>query len=197
MPELYPPGIIFHGAAMDSAGAEYGQFYDGEDRLFASRLIDIAYDDLLAIARQRRRRAQVSDTLQTVDVLHGGLMKLADLEGVRSLDHLLRIASLAMRQVVIDHARARLAAKRSGGAEASGAIEAFAESPEEIVEIGRLLDRLEQENPRWLAIVDARYFGGMTEDETAAMLGLSPRTVRRAWVDARGWLAARMGRDQP
>lgn len=111
----------------------------------------------------------------------------------------MRTASLAMRQVIVDHARARLTDKRGGGQSTASLEEAeqfnaeFSETPEQIIAIADLLERLEQENPRWMRIVDARYFAGMTEDETAEALGLSTRTVRRDWRAARDWLAHALG----
>jgi DNA-directed RNA polymerase specialized sigma24 family protein len=70
----------------------------------------------------------------------------------------------------------------------------FSETPEQLVGIAHLLGRLEQQNPRWLQVVDARYFSGMTELEAAITLGLSERTVRRDWQEARNWLAGELGR---
>jgi RNA polymerase sigma factor (TIGR02999 family) len=113
--------------------------------------------------------------------------------------HFIRAVNLAMRHVIIDHARRKLADKRGGGANAvtlddrSGLLPEFSETPEELVGIAQLLRALEACNPRWLKVVDARYFGGMTEDETASVLGVSARTVRRDWTEARQWLAERIG----
>ncbi len=104
-----------------------------------------------------------------------------------------------MRHVIIDHARRKLGDKRGGGErdvtldERSPVLPEFSETPEELVGIAQLLRALEACNPRWLKVVDARYFGGMTEDETASVLGVSTRTIRRDWTEARHWLAEQMG----
>ncbi len=176
---------ITHGAGAYSASCQ-----ENADRLFAEN-----YDLLLRIARARRRRARLSDTMSTSDILHESFLKLNGQPAWRSTDHFRRTVSLAMRQVIIDHARKKLSQKR-GGAWRRAPIEAaetlfpeFSETPEQIVMISSLLERLAAKNADWLQIVDARYFAGLTEDETAEMLGLSTRTVRRRWAAARAWIA--------
>ena len=154
---------------------------------------------MLTLARNRRRRAGFSDTMMTEDVLHESFLKLSGRTVWQSQEHFLRTASLAMRQVVVDHARRKLAEKRGGGRadapldDVSDVVAGFGESPEQIVIIDDLLRQMARENPRWLRIVDARYFAGLTEEEAAALLGLSERTVRRDWKAARAWLAERIG----
>lgn len=175
--------------------------YDADERAVAQGFVRDAYEPLLDLARSRRRRARFRDTMQTEDILQETFARLSGRTAWQSPEHFLRTASLAMRQVVVDHARRKLTDKRGGGAadvtydEASPVLPEFGETPEQIVLINDLLNRLEAENPRWLRIVDARYFAGMTEVETAEMLGLSERTVRRDWHEARAWLAARMAGD--
>ena len=171
-----------------------------EDEIeIAEGLAQAGYDALLTLARNRRRRAGFSDTMLTEDVLHESFLKLSGRTVWQSQEHFLRTASLAMRQVVVDHARRKLADKRGGGQadarldDAADLVAGFGETPEQIVIIDDLLRKMAQENPRWPRIVDARYFAGLTEEETAALLGLSERTVRRDWKAARAWLAERMG----
>lgn len=164
--------------------------YSEHDQLLASELVGEFHAELIDIARARRRRARASDTLMTLDVLHEAYLKLDGRTGFRSTAHFLAVASLAMRQVIVDHARSKLADKRQQ-AEDPG-IAGFGETPEQMVAIGQLLDELGRHNMRWLRIVDARYFAGLTEAETASVLGISERTVRRDWQDARGWLAKRL-----
>ena len=102
-----------------------------------------------------------------------------------------------MRCVIVDHARRKHAAKRGGTALSIDADESllpeFAETPEQVVAIAELMDRLAAENERWMLVVDARYFSGMTEAETALTLGISERTARRDWQEARSWLALALG----
>lgn len=173
--------------------------YANEEIEIAEGLARAGYEALLTLARNRRRRAGFSDTLLTEDVLHESFLKLSGHTVWQSQQHFLRTASLAMRQVVVDHARRKLAEKRGGGAakvpldDVAELVPGFDESPEQIVMIDDLLRQMKRENSRWLRIVDARYFAGLTEEETAALLGLSERTVRRDWKAARAWLAERMG----
>lgn len=153
------------------------------------------YEVLLAIARQRRRRHGVGETLQTTALVHEAFLKLDADRPYADEDHFLSASALAIRHVIVDYARAKLTGMRGAGQAAvtiNEDLPEFRENPEEIVQIADLLERLGEENPRWLRIVDARYFAGMTEDETADMLGISTRTVRRDWKDARGWIKGRL-----
>ena len=160
------------------------------------------YELLVTIARAKRRRAGFGATMSTSDILHESYLKLDGSPGWRSSEHFIRAATLAMRHVIVDHARRKLSQKRGGGAvhleidEAEGLLPEFGETPEEIVAIAELLKKLEATNPRWMRIVDARYFSGMTETETADALGLSDRTVRRDWQEVRAWIAEQMGIEQ-
>ena len=169
--------------------------YTLEEEFKARELFVEHYEVLLAIARQRRRRHGVGDTLQTTALVHEAFLKLDAERQYADEDHFLSASALAIRHVIVDYARAKLTGMRGDG-QAAIAIDddlpEFRENPEEIVQIANLLERLGEENPRWLRIVDARYFAGMTEDETADMLSLSSRTVRRDWKDARDWLKGKL-----
>lgn len=171
--------------------------YDQTERDIASRLFAQHYDDLAKLARGRRRRSNAADTMMTEDILHESFLKLGQEKIWRDEKHFLCAASLAIRHVIVDYARRKLTAKRQhervDDAEAVEQLEEYGESPEELVAIGELMEQLEAARPRWAKIVDARYFAGMTEEETAAMLDISDRTVRRDWTDAREWLAKRVG----
>jgi RNA polymerase sigma factor (TIGR02999 family) len=172
--------------------------YTNLDKKVASRFFAECYAELLHMARTRRRRAKFSDTLQSSDVLHEAYMKLCGVTAWQSRAHFMRTAALAIRQVIISHAREKLASKRGGGqptltlADEEPCLPEYQETAEQIAAIGDLLNRLESENARWAKIVDCRYFAGMTEDETAFALGVSSRTVRREWVLAKNWLAQRV-----
>lgn len=167
------------------------QPYASSDLLMADELVRLHQDTLIEMARSRRRRAGATDTLMTMDLWHEAYLKLQASEGFRSIPHFLAVASIAMRQVIVDNARRKLADKRRVPGES--VLPEFSESPEQVVAIAQLLERMGALRPRWLRIVDARYFGGLTEEETAALLGLSERTVRRDWVEVRAWLAKEMG----
>jgi len=173
--------------------------YGPAERERAETLVAEHYDTLIGIARAKRRRNGLSDTVSTVDLLHEAYVRIGGEALFDDGVHFIRAVNLAMRHVIIDHARRKLADKRGGGESAvtlderSPVLPEFSETPEELVGISQLLRALEAFNPRWLKVVDARYFGGMTEDETADVLGVSARTIRRDWTDARQWLAERMG----
>lgn len=170
--------------------------YNPVERQVASALFTQHYDRLASIARSRRRQSNAADTMMTEDILHESYLKLGQEKLWRDDKHFLCAASLAIRHVIVDYARRKLTDKRRHQkVEDPHAVERIAEygeSLEELVAIGALMEQLEQARPRWARIVDARYFAGMTEEETAAMLDISDRTVRRDWTDAREWLAKRV-----
>ncbi len=173
--------------------------YSEDEVRTATQLVEENYDLLARMARAKRRRANMSDTMSTIDILHESFLKLNGQVLWHSSEHFVRSAALAMRHVIIDHARRRMAQKRGSGAvrlnyeDMENLMPEYSESPEDIVAIARLLEKLETLNPRWMRIVDARYFAGMTETETAQMLALSERTVRRDWKEAREWIAQQLG----
>lgn len=164
----------------------------------ANELIAAHYETLKTIARARRRSAKVGQTLLTTDLLHESWLKLRNQSSWNSEEHFIRTAALAMRQVIIDYARSKLTHKRGEGQasqnydEISEILPDYRETPEQIIEIGDLLSKLDKENPRLVEIVNLRYFSGFTEIETAKVLGITDRTVRRNWQTAKAWLAAEM-----
>ncbi|MEO1086872.1 MAG: ECF-type sigma factor [Acidobacteriota bacterium] len=170
----------------------------------ASRLMADHYEALKRIARVKRRRGG-GQTLMTTDVLHESWLKLRGRgqDHFRDETHFMRTAALAMRNVLVDHARAKLAAKRSGGADhlpfadvadVAEALPEWAESPEQLLEIHELLRGLAAVKPRLVEVVNLRYFSGFTEAEAAELLGVTVRTIRRDWRTVRAWLAAELGR---
>lgn len=184
-----------HMAVSDAGALAYAECA----RQHARTLIERHYALLIDVARAKRRRARLGDTMSTIDLLHEAYARLGVRDGFVDDAHFVRAVNLAMRHVIIDHARAKLTGKRGGGQRAvtlddrSPVLPEFSETPEQIVGIASLLEGLEAMNPRWLLVVDARYFGGMTETETAQVLGVSERTIRRDWTEARAWLAEQMG----
>lgn len=173
--------------------------YSGAERELAEQFLLEHYDMLLGIARAKRRRAGVGHTCDTLDIMHEAVMRLSGCSDYSSPEHYVKACVLAMRHVIVDYARRKLTAKRGEWKsnvplhEVEDFLPEFSESPEQLVSISRLLDELESKNPRWLQVVDARYFSGMTATEAAVTLGISERTVSRDWRDARRWLAARIG----
>ena len=109
------------------------------------------------------------------------------------------LAARIMRQLLIDHARERLADKRGGGAgtvSLDGVDAAGEEAFENLVEIDRALSQLASESPRQAQVFECRYFGGLNDEQTASALGISPRTAHRDWDAGRAWLAAALGGSQ-
>ena len=183
---------------MSDAPSQQIESYDANERAIADGFFEAAYPELLRIARDNRRRAWFRDTMMTEDFLQECFVKLTGRSAWASKDHFFRCATLAIRQVVVDHARQRLTKKRGNGVhnialdEVEDVLATYSETPEQLVIINDLLRQMEDEHPRWVRIVDARYFSGMSEAETAAVFGLSERTVRRDWKAARDWLEIQM-----
>ncbi|MDF1505980.1 ECF-type sigma factor [Roseisolibacter sp. H3M3-2] len=158
-------------------------------------LVAAHYPELLAIARRERRRAAGGATLDTGAILHEAFLRLARRREARWEDrpHFLAAASGTMRHVLVDHVRRRRAAKRGGTRVAVtlgddvGVVDARDDA---LLALDEALDRLGAVAPRLARVVECRYFGGLTEVETAEALGVTERTVRRDWIKARGWLRA-------
>jgi RNA polymerase sigma factor (TIGR02999 family) len=152
------------------------------------------YTELRRSARGIRAGHRVGDTLQTTALIHEAYLKLARGGGWESRQHFLAAAAMAMRQVVIDAARARQAARRGGGQGTLSLDElddpqlGSAQDDARIVELGEALEQLAKDQPRWMQVVECRYFAGYTDEETAEALGITDRTARRDWVKARAWL---------
>ena len=168
----------------------------GGDRDAIRRLMPLVYEELRAIARGRGIHARPDDTLQTTAVVHEAFLKLADRSRLQVQDrhHFFAIAGKAMRQLAVDYARRQAAGKRGGGA-APGTIEdleliATPERAADVIALDEALDRLARLD-EWLSrIVELRYFGGLSVEETAQVLGCSDRTIKRDWRKARALLHA-------
>jgi RNA polymerase sigma factor (TIGR02999 family) len=153
------------------------------------------YPELRRMARRARLRAGRPTSFDTTELIHEAWLRLGERGEWRDRAHYLATAARAMRYVLIDAARARLRLKRAGGhahtpwedAEnlpiADGRL-----NDERLIDLGDVLDRLEQRDPRLAAIVECRFFAGYSEEETALAIGVTDRTVRRDWVKAKAWL---------
>ncbi len=164
----------------------------GGDRDALDRLFPLVYQELRYAAERALRREAGGHTLQPTALVHEAYLKLAGgpLESANRA-HFLGIAARAMRQVLVDHARRRRAAKRGGGEAAMSLSEAdvaWSVRPDELLGLDEALDRLAQRNDRLRRVVELRFFGGLTEDEAAVALGVTTRTVQRDWAKARAWL---------
>ena len=160
------------------------------------RLIPIVYEELKTIASRQLAREWRHDRLQTTTVVSEAYVKLFAQRQVdwQNRGHFFAIAAQLMRRILVDHARRELREKHGGGAihvELSDAVSTAAESSLDVLDAVALdaaLQKLEALDPDQGRIVELRFFGGLTVEETAAALGISPATVKREWAVAKGWL---------
>ncbi len=151
------------------------------------------YDRLRVLAHRQLAREAGGHTLETEGLVHEAYLRLLGVERVqwRDGEHLLATAARMMRRVLIDYADRRRAQKRGSGDiplpldEALVAIDAYAD---DLHSLDVALERLESMNPRYSRVVECRFFAGLSIEETAELLALSPATVKRDWVGARAWL---------
>lgn len=160
----------------------------------ASELFPLVYDQLKAIAESYFRRQPADHTLQPTAVVHEAYLRLVGQPDAKwnSRAHFLAVAAKAMRQILIDHARRRHAARRGGDHERrtfSEALTPAPESPIDLLVLDDALTRLAHLSERMARVVELRYFGGLTVAEVAEVLAVSKRTVEGDWETARAWLA--------
>lgn len=165
----------------------------------ATELLPLLYEDVRSLARRERRRVGGGATLQTTALVHEAYLKLLGAARFNGREHFLRASSLAMRHILINHARDRMTEKRGGCAGHVALEEAEDISIGEatvLIEINEALGRLAQLSPRLAQIVECRFFAGFTDEQTGEALGLTDRTVRRDWVKARAWLRRELSAGQ-
>jgi RNA polymerase sigma factor (TIGR02999 family) len=165
------------------------------------RLVPVVYERLRALAHQRLAAAPGEHSLNTTGLVHEAYLRFVESAGAtfQSRDHFLAIAARVMRNVLVDHARARIAAKRGGGA-------ALLELREEawvtgvdldrVEDLDEALQRLEQLDERQARMIEQRYFGGLSLEEIASAMNVSLATVKRELRSARAWLATELGEAQ-
>jgi RNA polymerase sigma factor (TIGR02999 family) len=165
-------------------------------RRIAVELMPIFYQDIRRLARRERQRVSAGVTMQTTALVSEAYLKLHGSPEFNNREHFLRAAALAMRHVLVSHARERLAIKRGGGEAAvplDEAPEVAGDDDAVLLEINEALERLAAINPRLAYVVECRFFAGFDDSETAIALGLTDRTVRRDWIKARAWLSRELG----
>jgi RNA polymerase sigma factor (TIGR02999 family) len=166
------------------------------------RLTPLVYDDLRRIARRHLARERAGATLQPTALVHEAWLRLARHERVAWQDraHFLAVGALTIRRLLVEQARRRRAQKRGGGAltvTLSAAAGEAAGTGVDLIALDQALDRLAELSPRQARVVELRYFGGLTVEETAGVLGVSPATVKVDWQMARAWLFAALKRGAP
>ena len=166
----------------------------GRDAL--DQLVPVVYEHLRRIAGAQLRREAPGHSLQPTALVHEAYLRLVDQRHVhwRNRAHFFGVAASLMRRILVDHARARLAGKRGGGLERVTLLgdEAAAESPPgiDVLALHESLSRMAAFNPRQERIVELRYFGGLTIEEAAEVIGISEATLVREWTIAKAWLRA-------
>jgi RNA polymerase sigma factor (TIGR02999 family) len=165
----------------------------GRDRDAVDRLLPVVYEQLQRIAQGQLRRERSDHTLQTTDLVHEAYLRLSGLDRIewRSRAQFFAIAAQAMRRILVDHALSRRTAKRGGGRQRVPLEESMlvaAGQEEEVLALHEALSALERLEPRLARVVECRYFAGLSIEETAEALDVSPATVKRDWSVARAWL---------
>lgn len=173
---------------------------DGDERA-PERLLELVYGQLRAIAQQRMADERRGHTLQATALVHEAYVRLLGRDGVEwaGRGHFFRAAAEAMRKILIDHARARNADKRGGGRKALSIVNvadlAEDEDPAGFLALDEAMVRLEGADEQAAEVVRLRFYAGLSVEETADALGVSPRTVRRDWAFARAWLRETLQRE--
>lgn len=171
------------------------------DREAESRLVPLVYGELRRLARHYMRNERVSHTLQATALVHEAYLRLVDERQVnwQNRAHFLGVAAQVMRRILVDHARGLHRLKRGGEQRTVVLEEAIVnlKAPSsDLVALDQALTRLAELDPRQGRIVELRFFGGLTVEETAEVLGISPKTVKRDWSVARAWLYGELNKEE-
>lgn len=160
-------------------------------------LMPVIYDELKKIAAQYLRKERINHTLQPTELAHEAYLKLIDISNVNWQDraHFFAVSAQVIRHILVDHARARATDKRGGAAEKIVLDEAISFSKEDdtdVLALDEALKSLAEFDEQQSKIVELRFFGGLTIEETAAVMRLSPATIKREWTLAKAWLFKRL-----
>jgi RNA polymerase sigma-70 factor, ECF subfamily len=163
------------------------------DKTALDRMTPILYEELRRLARHFLAAERLDHTLQPTALVHEAYLRLVDQHAVdwQNRAHFLGVAASMMRRILINHARANRAAKREGYAQAlslEDALGVFTNPQVDVLELNRALQQLTEIDPQQGRVVELRFFGGLTIEETAEVMGISPATVKREWSTARLWL---------
>lgn len=165
-------------------------------------LVPLVYDELRRLASMALKREEVGHTLRTTALVHEAYMKLVGADvGWEDSGHFMRVAARAMRRVLVDHARKRLRQKRGGGMRpiALDTLQEFVPGegrPELVIELDEAMERLTTLDERKGRVVELHYFGGLSYEEIARTLEISPATVHRDLRMARAWLYRELGNEE-
>uniref|UniRef100_Q02A05 RNA polymerase, sigma-24 subunit, ECF subfamily n=1 Tax=Solibacter usitatus (strain Ellin6076) TaxID=234267 RepID=Q02A05_SOLUE len=167
------------------------------DKAALDQMTPVVYEELRRLARYFLAAERSNHTLQPTALVHEAYLRLIDQRSVdwRNRAHFLGVAANMMRRILINHAEARNAAKRNGGQDLlalEDALGVFIDPRVDLLELNRSLELLTSLDPQQGRVVELRYFGGLSVDETAEVLGISPATVKREWSTAKLWLLQHM-----
>jgi RNA polymerase sigma factor (TIGR02999 family) len=162
----------------------------GDDPEAFEALLPLVYDELRQLAAARLRHERPDHTLQPTALVHEAYLRLAGGAARPYADrgHFFRVAARAMRQVLVDHARARRTAKRDAAAAGRFVTEPAGPGLDDLLAVDTALEKLASLDPRQARVIELRFFAGLGIEETATALGVSPATVKRDWLVARAWL---------
>jgi RNA polymerase sigma factor (TIGR02999 family) len=173
------------------------EWSDGDQEAL-TRLMPLVYDELRSIARQYLRRERADHTLQPTAVAHEAYLRLVDQRRVRwrNRAHFFAVAAQLMRRILVDHARSHAAAKRGGGVrpltlDAGGEPSVMRDL--DVLALDETLARLKALDPRQEQLLELRFFGGLSVEESAEVMGISTATVKREWRTAKAWLYRELG----
>lgn len=173
------------------------------DRSALNSLFPLVYDELTLLARRQRKQWHGDLTLNTTALVHEAYLKVSDQKRlpVESRGHFFAVAAKAMRHILCNYARDRRRQKRGGEftrvtlGDAAGAVELSDEQSDMLESLDEALQELARHAERPARVVECRFFGGMSVEDTAVALGISERTVKRDWMFARAWLKRQMQRE--
>jgi len=188
-----------HATGAPAISQLLAKWHDGDQEALRA-LVPLLYDDLRQVAHQYLRKARPGHTLQTTALVHETYLRLEQQHApqFQNRQHFVAICALLMRQILMRYERTRRAAKRGGDATAIALDEAIAPAKGRAVDLIALddaLNGLAQLDPQQSRIVELRFFGGLSIEETAELLELSPATIKRHWATARVWLHREMSRE--
>jgi RNA polymerase sigma factor (TIGR02999 family) len=169
---------------------------DGDREAF-DKLVTIVYDELRRLAHRYVAKGLAGQTLQTTALVNEAYLRLAGQDQVdwQNRAHFFAVAAQVMRSLLVDRARARQAARRGAGAHQVPLDEATAISPQpdlDLLALNEALEKLAAFDQRKSQIIELRYFGGLSVEETAEVLALSPITIKREWLKAKAWLRSEL-----
>jgi len=175
------------------------QRMEGGDNEAANQLVPLLYQELRRMAGAYLRHERPNHTLQATALVNEAYLKLVDQKSVQwqNRSHFFGVASQLMRRILVDYARGHQAAKRGGGEGKLSLDEAMIASPQNaasVLALDETLSRLSDVDPQLVRVVEMRVFGGLSIEETATALGISPATVKRNWSMAKAWLTQEMGK---